>query len=655
MMGPNGAPDGEPPPELQQVEPFVNPVGKTKGKRSKLSQRRPAPVKAGVNPEQSINELSRDEATTTHGAPPGGTNFFDPVGLNLEDSMRQGSPTLLSALKGSSLRASAYGQDFTTSFKDDDMSILGDFKNAAARFSFAGANDGFGGEGDLQSDVLWGSFPVDVDSILGGDGGMGGSSGGRFEATGRPSGGGGQEGPSGNAEYLRSGNATSPYIFDGYGGNGGQVIGGGDGVPSTSQAAMNGGGVSFDPGSYDAYGAGGGQMRMQQMRGGGDGVGPSHGQMPMQMPSGRNGGGIGGFGGHGGGGVMQGQMVQGQPLRYFVPGQQQGQQMGYAQVQYQQQRQQQVPRGMMMQQQPPPQQQSYQPYPMERVTSSGSLQQMNVAGPGPAGDGKRNNKRPTSAKVSKAEEKRRAKMAMADSHAQMDGGMHAPMMMQQSPGRFGMQQMQPGQQGGMVFQQQHQQQQQQQMMMLQQQQQQQQQRQQMYSGSSSVSTTMSGGGVGFDGRVRQVMQMSPYVMNEMPVGAGQNGQVPAGMMRPPPEEGSLGELESIVGKLDKTTMENIKNSLYRLAKSARTRSMRTGEGGGQVAQPPVVDKAQNMVDRCVANLLYHRYADTPSQGNGDMYGDGGQQQTGSDSGTVVGPGKLGTSGMNVIRGRHGSA
>ena len=171
MMGPNGAPDGEPPPELQQVEPFVNPVGKTKGKRSKLSQRRPAPVKAGVNPEQSINELSRDEATT-HGAPPGGTNFFDPVGLNLEDSMRQGSPTLLSALKGSSLRASAYGQDFTTSFKDDDMSILGDFKNAAARFSFAGANDGFGGAGDLQSDVLWGSFPVDVDSILGGDGGM---------------------------------------------------------------------------------------------------------------------------------------------------------------------------------------------------------------------------------------------------------------------------------------------------------------------------------------------------------------------------------------------------------------------------------------------------------------------------------------------------
>jgi len=34
---------------------------------------------------------------------------------------------------------------------------------------------------------------------------------------------------------------------------------------------------------------------------------------------------------------MQGQMVQGQPLRYYVPGQQQGQQMGYAQVQYQQQ------------------------------------------------------------------------------------------------------------------------------------------------------------------------------------------------------------------------------------------------------------------------------------------------------------------------------
>ena len=99
---------------------------------------------------------------------------------------------------------------------------------------------------------------------------------------------------------------------------------------------------------------------------------------------------------------------------------------------------------MMMQQQPPPQQQSYQPYPMERVTSSGSLQQMNVAGHDPAGTASE----PTSdyGEGLKAEEKRRAKMAMADSHAQMDGGMHAPMMMQQSPGRFGMQQMQPGQQ-----------------------------------------------------------------------------------------------------------------------------------------------------------------------------------------------------------------
>ena len=49
--------------------------------------------------------------------------------------MQHGSPTLLSALKSSSLRASAYGQDFTTSFKEDDMSLLGEFKNAASRFS----------------------------------------------------------------------------------------------------------------------------------------------------------------------------------------------------------------------------------------------------------------------------------------------------------------------------------------------------------------------------------------------------------------------------------------------------------------------------------------------------------------------------------------
>ena len=63
-----------------------------------------------------------------------------------------------------------------------------------------------------------------------------------------------------------------------------------------------------------------------------------------------------------------------------------------------------------------------------------------------------------------------------------------------------------------------------------------------------------------------------------------------------------------------------------------------------------------MVDRCVANLLYHRYPDAPAETN-DAFRDAGQSQqmdVAGDGGTR--PNVAGVhSGMNGIRGRHGSA
>ena len=83
---------------------------------------------------------------------------------------------------------------------------------------------------------------------------------------------------------------------------------------------------------------------------------------------------------------------------------------------------------------------------------------------------------------------------------------------------------------------------------------------QMYSGSSSVSTVISGAGIGGDSRVGgSQIQVPQYVVNQMTT-----------------EEVGLVELQAIVGKLDKPTSKNIKESLYRLALSARHR------GGGSV-------------------------------------------------------------------------
>ena len=105
------------------VVPHDVTIGKAKGKRSKLNQRKSTAKDAGRNEHGLRLDENGDGVVSQQlfGA--------DPLGMNLEDSMQQqgsGSPTLLSALKGSSLRA-AYGQEFGSSFKEDDMGLLGDF------------------------------------------------------------------------------------------------------------------------------------------------------------------------------------------------------------------------------------------------------------------------------------------------------------------------------------------------------------------------------------------------------------------------------------------------------------------------------------------------------------------------------------------------
>ena len=108
------------------------------------------------------------------------------------------------------------------------------------------------------------------------------------------------------------------------------------------------------------------------------------------------------------------------------------------------------------------------------------------------------------------------------------------------------------------------------------------------------------------------MMMPPYYVNQMAVGGeGQGGQMHMGQgvhQGMSTEDAGVLELEAIIGKLDKTTMRNIKDSLYRLAGSARARGMGNADGGQGAT--PAASKAQSLVDRCVANLLYHRYAET---------------------------------------------
>lgn len=720
--------------------------GKTKGKRSKLSQRRPASQKEAVEgggglliPNEGNNGSAEDAGVHPnasvdghHYYPPhqtgalfhqGGSDHMGLHMLGMDASlvdgglMQQGSPTLLSALKGSSLRASAYGQDFSAPFKDDDLSILGDFKNAAARFSLhplggADDEDELTRDGDLESDSLWGSFPVDVDSLLPGGGsvpygelsggvrydmdGMSGDEQGqdRAEPSGADTNGSdakgdkSQRGGNGgvNSELFQplTHTASSQYIFpygsthgsngsgsgSGSGGGGGSRSrsgsgsGGGAGQPSMS----TGGGMYFDS-SYNAYshgmqqhqqdsGTGGtaGNMRGMQMgpnahmRGvGGSGPGPEQMahmqqmQMQMQMQMQAPNGGQTAFNGQ----QQLDMLSHGMPpVRYFVTGEQ-GQQVGYMQGPYQQQPVQgQLAHGSMTMQQPYQYSRMLQPGQQPHVQQQGRAVGKGVG----AASGEhtlKGGKRQSGATKQKTEGKRKANKGNAHADLQqpvnMGGaGMPAPPCPmvggQLMPvGSYGVQAMQ-AQQMGLSGSQRDVYQQQQQMggsgsggmmqspgpgMS------------QMYSISSSVSTHGSGYAAGpTGGLVGGPMMMPSYIVNQMPMGTGvggngSNGHVQQAVGNDPEGMGDSGlaELESIVAKLDGPTANNIKESLYRLARSARTRGVRSGDGGVQGLRqpPPVSDKSQSLVDRCVANLLYHRYTDTPAQENGVHQH--GQQQT----------------------------
>ena len=499
---------------------------KTKGKRSKLNQRRPSSQKdaprAGVSTHGQRNVNEEGGGPGLAGAPQNAhpsNNIFGSGDIgdmgNESDLdgglMQQGSPTLLSALKGSSLRASAYGQDFTTSFKEDDMSLLGEFKNAASRFSqlnpLGSSIDGLTAEGDMGSEALWSSFPVDVDSFLSSRtsapyGELGGS--GRYSDVGGMGGGAGtgagttnatvgnvneRVGGGDDADMFRSG--SNQYVFQYGEGNGGGVVasGGRSGAP---QASMSTGGMSFDS-SFENFCN---DMQQQQHQNGNSGGmhirgGTAQGQMPMQP---NNSNAQLNFSGQ-----QQGAQVR--QMRYVMPGAQ-GQSVGYIPMSYQQQSQIQ---GQQMQQNGMMVQQAYQYSQMVHVPSNGSLQQAHqqhgrgvrkVSGAGVDDDAGKG-KRPSSSK--KTDEKRKASKGN-DRTGEQPVSMPAPgssmlpnQMVSVGLGNYGMQSMQPiqGQQlynrqvnaADLMMQQQNP------------------AVSQMYSGSSSVSTVISGAGIGGGSRV----------------------------------------------------------------------------------------------------------------------------------------------------------
>jgi len=65
---------------------------------------------------------------------------------------------------------------------------------------------------------------------------------------------------------------------------------------------------------------------------------------------------------------------------------------------------------------------------------------------------------------------------------------------------------------------------------------------------------------------------------------------------------TLAELQKVISTLRPATRENIRCSLMRLAESTQVR-----ENDDRIM--PVTDKDQNLIDRSVANVLYHRYSD----------------------------------------------
>jgi len=594
---------------------------KTKGKRSKLSQRKPnsaatsgdATLKGSSRGGLTINThpsgLSQPTPVNNGGGMVGGYDTMGMHGMGGLGSdpalLQQGSPTLLSALKGSSLRGT-YGQDYSQAFKEDDMSALLDFKNPSSRLSLntlAVDNSDLGGEDEL-TEALWSSFPGGVDSLL------------QSRSTpydrsydmGGPS---GQAGPSGNG-VGDGGDMSGMYFFA----NNGQ----------------GGGGASYNSSSYiDAYGGGGGGRnnvhgQMHMMRGGNSGVGQGHGGMHhMQMPP-MHPNGVMGFSN-----PQQNQLPN--QMQYYD----QSGQDAYVQMPYQQQMQgqSQMQGGMMVQ----PNYQFAQPQ-MVHVPSNGALQ------PQQGGDG--NGKTPAKGKrASKSQKggekaKKKAKKGSEQQKQKADlmqqNMMHnqmvpnaqygAPQQMQpmgnNQPGMYPLNSAQMNGGGMMILP----------------------PGSRMYSGTSSMSTNTNGNGTALGGGGNGLAPQ--YFMNQM------NNGAPPGLLSA--EEGGLDQLEGIVSKLDKSTMNNIKESLYRMARTARTRGGRGGDAASHGQHPPV-DKAQSLVDRCVANLLYHRYTDSPMvQGNdsrkeNNANGNGmGMQEAG------MGSRKMSGGSMNVvIQGRHGSA
>ena len=693
--------------KMQDAAPAVS--GKTKGKRSKLSQKRKDDDGNGFGVHGAHTDGIHDVQTMNN--PQSGGSYFntsDPLGLDVNDAMNQGggSPTLLSALKGSSLRA-AYGSDFGSShpFKEDNMGLLGDFKNAAARFSvnpMDGGQDGLAGDvGGLESDALWASFPSDVDSLFP----SGGNFGEMYTGNGRgPSDNGNNSGPgvtngarectpehgNGAGDMFRAGsnagvgaggngNPPQSFIFDGYPSSmgqrgGGNVPGGSNGNNQAQHPSM-----SIDS-SYDAYSAG---HFKQQQRGGGGGGG-MNGRMSVTGGNDRNNQGAGNNQYHGGN-------TQGVP-RYYVNGNGQQQQhngqpqnmggyvSGTQMNSYGQQSEingqgSMIGGGFQTNGNGYPGAGNGYP-PMMRVPSSGSLGMMPPGSSGyghhdarggfdgNANGGNQKNDRKRSGSENNGGNTKNAKNASDGGKEMMDGGGMS------RDGTWGTYTQNGGgyrvPNSGMVY---H-------------------QRGHggargnatqiqgsMYSGSSSVSTTISGRDAGLqrngNGQKNnaQMMMLPPYYMNQQGMapndgrldirGRGGRSDGPRG-----DDSGGLDELQAIIGKLDKATSHNIKESLYRLARSARVRGARGagGEpgGGASAGQQQPGDKAQSMVDRCMANLLYHRYPDSPAnegvEGFTENVGNRGAHVEGNDgpNGGRVGAQQI-ASGMNVIRGRHGSA
>ena len=142
---------------------------------------------------------------------------------------------------------------------------------------------------------------------------------------------------------------------------------------------------------------------------------------------------------------------------------------------------------------------------------------------------------------------------------------------------------------------------------------------QMYSGSSSVSTVISGAGIGGGSRVGgSQIQVPQYVVNQMTT----------------EEEVGLVELQAIVGKLDKPTSRILRRVYIALPFQLATVTARFNDGSGHAQAPqPSFEKTNNVVDRCVANLLYHKYTDSPGGTIGTP--EAGQQQQNSEGTATV--------------------